>query len=116
LSGESQVCIPLTSWHERIIIHDFRPGNDHAVSISLYGFLMLSQGLGNVLCTPIATSLADISTDSPVPTGTKSGFGIDDGRFFKLILYIGMCYAGAALTVSIGWIIEIVIVRRQRKS
>ncbi|THH12106.1 hypothetical protein EW146_g7813 [Bondarzewia mesenterica] len=77
--------------------------DDHSLSITLYGFLMLTRGLGNVLCTLIATSLANISTDATYPKAGDSGFTLEGGRFHRLILYVGMCYAGAALVALVGW-------------
>ncbi|ETW80881.1 MFS monocarboxylate transporter, partial [Heterobasidion irregulare TC 32-1] len=77
--------------------------DDHSLSITLYGFLMLTRGLGNVLCTPISTALANISTDFAYPREGRSGFTLEGGRFHKLIVYVGMCYAGAAAVALVGW-------------
>ncbi|KDQ58232.1 hypothetical protein JAAARDRAFT_129670, partial [Jaapia argillacea MUCL 33604] len=84
---------------------------DPSLSMSLYGFLMLSRGLGNVLSTPISTSLANIS---PMVSGMgsgKTGFAIDEGRFDRLIIYCGACYAVVAAVALVGWIRETVTTR-----
>ncbi|KAA1476048.1 MFS general substrate transporter [Dentipellis sp. KUC8613] len=87
--------------------------DDPAASMALYGFLMLSRGLGNVLCSPVSTRLANLST-AAATTHKKTGFAIEGGRFGKLITYVGVCYAGAAAIAFVGWMGERVIAKRQR--
>ncbi|TFY82320.1 hypothetical protein EWM64_g1692 [Hericium alpestre] len=86
----------------RIIAKD-----DPALATLLYGFLMLSRGLGNVLCSPITTTLSSFSgpTVSQTMYGVraKSGYDVADGRFEKLIVYVGSCFAGAAIVGLAGW-------------
>lgn len=78
-----------------------------SVAMSLYGFLMMTRGLGNVLCTPISTSLANISGRGNSTIGGKGGFTVDQGRFEKLIIYVGACYAAVSLMALIGWLREL---------
>jgi MCP family monocarboxylic acid transporter-like MFS transporter 10 len=78
--------------------------------VSLYGFLMLTRGLGNVLSTPISTAL---STPTKVPSPAKSaielfqkratGFEVGGGRYKELIVFTGCCFAGAALISCLAW-------------
>ena len=78
---------------------------DPWISMSLYGFLMLTRGLGNVLSTPISTALTNVqpnSSDSPL-FGGKGGFVLDDGRYAGLIAYIGGCFGVAAIIALVGW-------------
>ncbi|KAA1476050.1 MFS general substrate transporter [Dentipellis sp. KUC8613] len=85
--------------------------DDPALATLLYGFLMLSRGLGNVLCSPISTSLSSVTSPSVALSGTgtmfqsagKTGFDVADGRFEKLIIYVGSCFAGAAVVALVGW-------------
>ncbi|KAA1476049.1 MFS general substrate transporter [Dentipellis sp. KUC8613] len=83
--------------------------DDPALATMLYGFLMLTRGLGNVLCTPISTSLSSITSPSmslsnPMfQSAGKTGFEVADGRFEKLIIYVGSCFAGAAAVALVGW-------------
>lgn len=64
---------------------------------------MLSRGLGNVLSSPISTTLANVSTTITTADGRKAGFKIDGGRFEKLIVYVGTCYAAVAVVALFGW-------------
>ncbi|THH12102.1 hypothetical protein EW146_g7814 [Bondarzewia mesenterica] len=77
--------------------------DDPSLSMSLYGFLMLTRGLGNVLSTPISTSLANLSSTITNSGSRKTGFNIEGGRFEKLIVYVGTCYAAAAVIALLGW-------------
>ncbi|TFY57608.1 hypothetical protein EVG20_g8480 [Dentipellis fragilis] len=83
--------------------------DDPALATLLYGFLMLSRGLGNVLCSPISTSLSSVTSptvslsDSMFQSTGKTGFDVADGRFEKLIIYVGSCFAGAAVIALVGW-------------
>ena len=66
---------------------------------------MLTRGLGNVISSPISTNLSSLVSSSSGSTGQGggTGFGVADGRFEKLIIYVGTCFAGAAFVAMIGW-------------
>jgi hypothetical protein len=36
----------------------------------------------------------------------STGFEVGDGRFEKMIIYVGTCFAGAAAIAALGWGIE----------
>jgi MFS transporter, MCT family, solute carrier family 16 (monocarboxylic acid transporters), member 10 len=55
---------------------------------------MFGRGFGNVLATPISTSLLRAGTGK---LHGHTGFGVDGGRYARLILFAGACYAGAAV-------------------
>ncbi|TFY82322.1 hypothetical protein EWM64_g1694 [Hericium alpestre] len=88
--------------------------DDPSVSMSLSGFLMLSRGLGNVLCSPVSTHLTSLTSTVSTTRNKKTGFDIEGGRFERLIVYVSLCYAGAALVAFIGWTGEKMIAKRQR--
>ena len=95
-----------------MLIMIFAVEDDPTLSMSLYGFLMLTRGLGNVLSTPVSTRLASLSS-TVTATGYKmTGFDIEGGRFEKLIVYVGTCYAAAAIIALIGWGGETIAARR----
>ncbi|KAK0441694.1 MFS general substrate transporter [Armillaria borealis] len=67
----------------------------------LFGYLMLSRGVGNILCTPISSALSTISESAIGKAST--GFQVAGGRFENMILYVGSCFAGAAGVALLGW-------------
>ncbi|KAH0834963.1 MFS general substrate transporter [Lanmaoa asiatica] len=78
---------------------------DPSLSMSMYGILMLTRGLGNVLSTPVSTALAPVQSLSTVNDGgARQGFALDDGRFACLIAYIGVCYSATMLVSVVGWV------------
>jgi MFS transporter, MCT family, solute carrier family 16 (monocarboxylic acid transporters), member 10 len=71
------------------------------LNTTLFGFLLLSRGIGNVLSTPISTALFQGGGSSiHVP---KVGFDVDGGKYQKMIVYVGTCFAGAAVVSAAGW-------------
>ncbi|TFK53800.1 MFS general substrate transporter [Heliocybe sulcata] len=76
--------------------------DDPTLSTYIFGILMLSRGFGNVLSTPISTSL---SRGEGSRSG-RMGFDVAGGRFEKLIVYVGTCFAGAAVLALAGWGVE----------
>ena len=74
------------------------------LSMSLYGVLMFTRGLGSVLSTPVSTALAPVQLLSSTDSGSKQGFVLGDGRFSCLIGYIVACRAPATLILSSGGI------------
>jgi MFS transporter, MCT family, solute carrier family 16 (monocarboxylic acid transporters), member 10 len=106
------------------------PDDPQLVS-TLFGYLMLSRGIGSIFSTPIssvlqpsssgqgsvslskgainnATSLAfriapvkDTSVTSSLHAST--GFSVANHRFQNLIIYVGTCFAAASVVMLIGW-------------
>ncbi|EIW81214.1 MFS general substrate transporter [Coniophora puteana RWD-64-598 SS2] len=77
--------------------------DDLTLSTSLYGYLLFSRGLGNVLSTPISTSLSSGYGSGSGQRHIKTGFDVAGGKFEKMIVYVGACFAGATLVVSTQW-------------
>ncbi|KAH7909233.1 MFS general substrate transporter [Hygrophoropsis aurantiaca] len=75
--------------------------DDPTLSTSLFGYLLLSRGLGNILSSPIATSL--LRGGGRSFGSAKTGFDVGDGKFAKMIIYVGICFACAALIVGVRW-------------
>ncbi|KAF7314668.1 hypothetical protein MKEN_00940700 [Mycena kentingensis (nom. inval.)] len=95
----------------RPLAHD-----DATASTTLYGYLLLSRGIGNIVSTPIAARLyssaassaaGSYSVNGTVHHGHKlTGFDVGEGRFKNMILYVGTCFAGAAICAAVGWGME----------
>jgi len=78
--------------------------DDIALSTTLYGYVLFSRGLGNVLSTPIASALlSSASISSYGDELAQTGFDVGGGRFKKMIIYVGSCFAGAAMIASLEW-------------
>ncbi|EIM85762.1 MFS general substrate transporter [Stereum hirsutum FP-91666 SS1] len=80
-----------------------------SASMTIMGILMLSTGLGNILSTPISTALPGssssmVSSDTHSNTlSSHSGFGVEGGKYERMIVYVGSCFAAAALVALLGW-------------
>ncbi|KAI0266800.1 major facilitator superfamily domain-containing protein [Gloeopeniophorella convolvens] len=77
--------------------------DDPYLSMSMYGFFMLSRGIGNVLSSPISTTLSSVADASTTFSNGRTGFTVEGGRFEKLIVYVGSCFAIAAIATLVGW-------------
>ncbi|KAJ7845365.1 major facilitator superfamily domain-containing protein [Mycena olivaceomarginata] len=80
--------------------------DDPAMSTTLYGYLLLTRGLGNIMSAPISAKLYSQShniTSSPGSTGFDVGYG----RFEKMIIYVGTCFAGAAGVAALGLAMDV---------
>lgn len=77
--------------------------DDLSLSVNLFGFLLFTRGLGNVLSSPISTVLL---TSTQSIAHEKTGFDVDNGRYEKIIIYVGTCFAGAAMITLAGWMRE----------
>ncbi|KAI4294546.1 hypothetical protein K525DRAFT_252211, partial [Schizophyllum commune Loenen D] len=122
--------------------------DDPNLATTLFGWLLLTRGVGNIVSTPISTALetpvycSGSSTSSAASsifslsknasffyehdavaspstliactgkTALDLGFDVAGGRFEKMIIYTGACFAGAALMVTAGWGVE----ARRRKA
>ncbi|KAK0243884.1 MFS general substrate transporter [Armillaria nabsnona] len=87
--------------------------DDPSLATYLFGYLMLSRGVGNILCTPISSVLETVSSSAVGSAST--GFEVADGRFENMILYVGSCFAGAAGLGLLGWSLDINAVRSRRQ-
>jgi MFS transporter, MCT family, solute carrier family 16 (monocarboxylic acid transporters), member 10 len=73
-------------------------------STIILGYLMFSRGIGNILSTPISTALSSSNSSSTTPKAdVHLGFGVDNGKYEKVIVYVGTCFAGAAVISLMGW-------------
>ncbi|KAL1675151.1 major facilitator superfamily domain-containing protein [Schizophyllum commune] len=115
--------------------------DDPNLATTLFGWLLLTRGVGNIVSTPISTALetpvycsgstngsiaaaslsnCELSTFANLTTAATCtgktaldlGFDVAGGRFEKMIIYTGACFAGAALMVTAGWGVE----ARRRKA
>ncbi|KAJ3714603.1 major facilitator superfamily domain-containing protein [Lentinula guzmanii] len=91
--------------------------SDPNLSTTLFGILLFSRGMGNIFSTPISsalTSLKNNSTTSPHGFNHSAhlGFDVGGGRFEKMIMYVGICFASAALITLVGWVTD--VARRRR--
>ncbi|KAF9262951.1 MFS general substrate transporter [Marasmius fiardii PR-910] len=94
--------ISLWSSFTRPIAHD-----DPRVVTVIIGYLGLSRGIGNIFSTPISSALSLSSNNTEMFADSRVeaiGFKVEDGKYEKMILYAGTCFAGAALISSVGWI------------
>ena len=83
------------------------PEDDPNLATTLFGWLLLTRGVANVLSTPISTAL-----ETPGNSGASSGkvtlgFQVAGGRFEKMIVFTGACFVGAVVVVSMGWGLEV---------
>jgi MFS transporter, MCT family, solute carrier family 16 (monocarboxylic acid transporters), member 10 len=67
---------------------------------------MLSRGLGNILSTPVSTSLTGQSGADSILNRFQTGFAVDGNKYEHLIIYVGTCFAGAAALALSGWFQE----------
>jgi MFS transporter, MCT family, solute carrier family 16 (monocarboxylic acid transporters), member 10 len=74
----------------------------------LFGYLMFSRGVGNIFSTPISSALSRRnSTGMPGEAGRGHlGFDVAEGRFEKMIVYVGTCFAVASGVALFGWGME----------
>ena len=66
----------------------------------LQGFISFSRGISNIVGAPISSNLLKLHFHAP----EGSGFGINHDAFSGMILFCGLCQAGAAC-VEIGLMI-----------
>jgi len=81
--------------------------DDPSLATTMFSFLLLSRGVGNILSTPISTALQHaklaIAQSGSTP---KTGFAVDSGRYNAVIIYAGTCFAGAAVVAALGWSLD----------
>ncbi|KAI0322403.1 MFS general substrate transporter [Amylostereum chailletii] len=88
--------------------------DDPELTTSLFSFLLLSRGIGNVLSTPISTALS--MEKAPPSAHEETGFAVAGGRFEKMIVYVGTCFAGVAVIALGAWVREIVTKKKAAMS
>ncbi|EEB97080.1 hypothetical protein MPER_03673, partial [Moniliophthora perniciosa FA553] len=76
--------------------------DDPIHSTTILGYLMFSRGIGNILSTPISTALFSSNSSVPELADVRLGFDVDNGKYEKMILYVGTCFAGAAVFDWLG--------------
>ncbi|KAJ7160123.1 MFS general substrate transporter [Mycena filopes] len=80
--------------------------DDPALTTTLFGYLLLSRGIGNILSTPLAAKLYGGSAHNVTGGGASTGFEVGEGRFENMIIYLGTCFAGAAGVAALGWAVD----------
>ncbi|KAJ3756588.1 MFS general substrate transporter [Lentinula raphanica] len=89
--------------------------SDPNLSTTLFGILLFSRGIGNIFSTPISSALSNLDATSSSSLDTHSahlGFDVGGGKFEKMIVYVGMCFASAAIVALVGWVTD--VMRRHR--
>ena len=86
--------------------------DDPNLSTTLFGWLLLTRGLGNILSTPISTALESSSMTSRT-NKLDFGFDVAGGKYEKMIIYVGTCFAAGALTSVVGWFADMKSIGRQ---
>ena len=81
---------------------------------SIFGYFLLSRGLGNILSTPISTALDSQSSQGDSAALKHTGFQVGNGRFERMIVYVGTCFACAAAMAVLGWVVNVQVQRRGR--
>lgn len=72
------------------------------MATTIFAFLLLGRGIGNIVSTPISTALQH----AHVPVmhhAHKLGFTVANGQYRDMIVYVGSCFAGASAIAMIGW-------------
>jgi MFS transporter, MCT family, solute carrier family 16 (monocarboxylic acid transporters), member 10 len=88
--------------------------DDPALMTSIFGYFLLSRGLGNILSTPISTALDSRNSQGDTAAHNHTGFQVGNGRFEKMIVYVGTCFACAAAMAVLGWVVDVQVKRRGR--
>jgi MFS transporter, MCT family, solute carrier family 16 (monocarboxylic acid transporters), member 10 len=67
---------------------------------TMFGYLSLSRGIGNIAAPLISTRLS--SGYHHAVNEVHSGFDVGGGRFGSTIVYGGTCFAAGAVVASVG--------------
>ncbi|PSR77371.1 hypothetical protein PHLCEN_2v7936 [Hermanssonia centrifuga] len=76
--------------------------DDPTLSTTIFSFLLLGRGIGNIVSTPISTALQRVHV-SAAQSAHKLGFMVADGQYRDMIVYAGSMFAGAAVLAFFGW-------------
>ncbi|KIP09016.1 hypothetical protein PHLGIDRAFT_506278 [Phlebiopsis gigantea 11061_1 CR5-6] len=82
--------------------------DDPSLATTMFSFLLLSRGVGNILSTPISTALQHARLAlAPATAGPPTmGFAVASGQYNATIVYAGTCFAGAAVVAAVGWSLD----------
>ncbi|TRM69370.1 major facilitator superfamily domain-containing protein [Schizophyllum amplum] len=83
---------------------------DPGLSTTLFGYICLGRGIGNVMSTPIATALVGAKSYAMAST---TGFAVGGGRFENMIIYSGTCFVVSTGLSVFGWRLDLWSFRRQ---
>ena len=91
------------------------------LSATLFGIFLATRGIGNILSSPISIALSnlDLSADASGSSSTASasvhlGFDVAEGKFAKMILYTGTCFAGVGIIALVGLGLDTMRYRERR--
>jgi MFS transporter, MCT family, solute carrier family 16 (monocarboxylic acid transporters), member 10 len=78
-------------------------GDDPILMTTMFGYLQLTRGIGNIGAPLISTRLSSGNYSANIPA--HRGFDVGGGRFGSMIVYGGTCFATGALiaTLGLGW-------------
>ncbi|KAJ6491895.1 MFS general substrate transporter, partial [Mycena sanguinolenta] len=77
--------------------------DDVGLSTMLYGYLLLSRGIGNIVSNPISTKLQVYRRAHSLTSSLeRTGFDVADGRFRNVIIYVGTCFAAGSSLTALG--------------
>ncbi|KIY49211.1 MFS general substrate transporter [Fistulina hepatica ATCC 64428] len=79
--------------------------DDPTITTTLFGYLLLSRGLGYIMSTPISSLLAASRKFNP-NSHLHTGFQVGGGRFEGLIIFVVSCFAAASLGAALGWFVD----------
>lgn len=81
-----------------------RAEDDPSLATTMFSFLLLSRGVGNILSTPISTALQHARLAvTRAASPPRTGFDVASGQYNAMIVYAGTCFAGAAVVAMVGW-------------
>ena len=79
--------------------------------MTLMGILMCTRGLGIVLSTPLATALSSGSGINATAV-VHTGFAVAGEKYKDMIIYVGSCFAAAAVVAVVGLGREMVVQKK----
>lgn len=109
----SEYFLPYIPVHlsQHVLLFEFRLrpsfADDPNLSTTLFGWLLATRGIGNILSTPVSTALRTARESNGTTSALHLGFDVADGRYEKVIIYTGTCFVGAAVVVIMGWVMEV---------
>ena len=94
----------LPSSYRPRLAHHVRAEDDPSLATTMFSFLLLTRGVGNIFSTPISTALQHARLAITTKPGT--GFAVASGQYNAMIVYAGTCFAGAAAVAMVGWSLD----------
>ena len=102
----------LVSAHDILVVTsdaELVVGDNPRLATTFLGIYLATRGIGNILSTPISVSLSHLSliSDASASGSTTTshpslGLDVDDGKFAKMILFAGTCFAGVGIISLAG--------------